>query len=527
MNEDQDEDDDPAEYNYYYMQSNGKAYKAPDNSSTVRFRTIDGKRYAFDDDGKMLYGWVTADGERETDEDGWSDSDTLYYLGSWDDGAMKTGWQKIYVHDEIEEDDVEHWFNFKSNGKKRFAATGGNDIKEEKINGRRYGFDTRGVMTYEWTLATTGGSDRPANASVASTSSWRYFNDVDDGARVTKGWFKVVAPHEDNDNVFKSSYGSNTFAASDADDETERWYYADGDGKVVSGEIKKIKGKYYGFRPEGEDAAGDKKAGAMLSGLVLMRVDADGKIVKVIDDGVDSDELADLMDEDKASTIYQRYLENLPDGGSTDVVSLYYFGSDEDTDGAMKTGATTVTLDGETFHFLFSKTGGAEGKGRGLTGIDDNKYIYKLGCRIEAGKDDKYQVVRVVPSGSAVDINISGVGVHKVSSQDLKSTYKNVRLQTFRNSDDETVSWMDISELQKNADEDTNPTGDNSKYYLVNTSGNIQRSKNAAKDGDDWYFYVYKSALKMYTNNKNLKEKSGANKDWKDWVLDWETKNGK
>ncbi len=529
VNEDQDEDDDPAEYNYYYMQSNGKAYKAPDNSSTVRFRTIDGKRYAFDDDGKMLYGWVTADGERETDEDGWADSDTLYYLGSWDDGAMKTGWQKIYVHDEIEEDDVEHWFNFKSNGKKRFAAAGGNDIKEEKINGRKYGFDTRGVMTYEWTLATTGGSDRPQNASIASTSSWRYFNNVDDGARVTKGWFKVVAPHEDNDNVFKSSYGSNTFARSDADDETERWYYADGDGKVVSGEIKKIKGKYYGFRPEGEDAAGDVKAGAMLSGLVLMRVDADGKIVKVIDDGVDSDELADLMDEDTGSTIYQRYLDNLPDDGSTDVVSLYYFGSDEDTDGAMKTGATTVTLDGETFHFLFSKTGGAEGKGRGLTGIDDNKYIYKLGCRIEAGKDDKYQVVKVVPSGSAVDINIGGVGVHKVSSQDLKDTYKNVTLKTFRNSDDETVSWMDISKLQKNAvyNKDTNPTGDNAKYYLVNTSGNIQRSKNAAKDGDDWYFYVYKSALKMYSNNKNLKAKSGTNRDWKDWVADKDTTNGK
>ena len=62
VNEEQDEDEDPAEYHYYYMQSNGKAYKASDNSSAIRFRTIDGKRYAFDDDGQMLYGWVNDQG---------------------------------------------------------------------------------------------------------------------------------------------------------------------------------------------------------------------------------------------------------------------------------------------------------------------------------------------------------------------------------------------------------------------------------------------------------------------------------
>ena len=55
INEEQDDDSDPAEYNYYYMQSNGKAYRAPETGNT-KFRTIDGKRYAFDDDGKMLYG---------------------------------------------------------------------------------------------------------------------------------------------------------------------------------------------------------------------------------------------------------------------------------------------------------------------------------------------------------------------------------------------------------------------------------------------------------------------------------------
>ena len=90
VNEDQD-DDDPAEYHYYYMQASGKAYKASDNSSNTKFRTIDGKRYAFDSDGKMLYGWVTDDGELATGDDGWREA--KYYCGSWEDGSMKTGWQ--------------------------------------------------------------------------------------------------------------------------------------------------------------------------------------------------------------------------------------------------------------------------------------------------------------------------------------------------------------------------------------------------------------------------------------------------
>ena len=153
VNEDQDEDEDPAEYHYYYMQSNGKAYKASDNSSTTRFRTIDGKRYAFDEDGKMLYGWVNDQGERQSDDDGWENA--TYYLGNWDDGAMKTGWQKIYVYDSAEDDDMEHWFNFKSNGKKRHADSSASyvdTIKEDKINGQKYGFDYRGVMVYELSL---------------------------------------------------------------------------------------------------------------------------------------------------------------------------------------------------------------------------------------------------------------------------------------------------------------------------------------------------------------------------------------
>lgn len=453
MNEEQDDEDDPAEYNYYYMQANGKAYKAGDTSGT-RFRTIDGKRYSFNDEGKMLYGWIDGNGARLTGEDDWATIDAdIYYCGNWDDGAMKTGWQKINVHDDAEDDNMEYWFYFKSNGKREYN-NGDENVKEKKINGRRYGFDARGVMVYEWGL-TASGSDG------ASASDWKYFNSPEDGARVTKGWFKVVAPTDDN--TFNSSVNDGTFASSHAENEDAKWYYADGDGNLAAGEIKKIKGKYYAFRQDDGD-----KGAAMLSGLVLMKVE-DGKVIDVADDSVDTDELEDILD--GTTTV---------DAGYT----LYYFGSNEDADGAMKTGSTTITLDGDSYNFYFSQSGGTENRGKGVTGIDDNKYVYMYGCRIKADSDDKYQVVSV--TGDDTSIATSAAVVKKVSSQDLRKSATG----SAKNKDNETVKYVPTAELEN--------------YYLVNASGTVVKSKTAAKDGDDWYYYVNDREIKMYTNNKTL-----------------------
>ena len=332
--------------------------------------------------------------------------------------------------------------------------------------------DERGVMTYEWTIATGSG---------ASVSDWKYFNSPEDGARATKGWFKVVAPAEDNDNVFSSTYDK-TFAEKDAEDENERWYYAGSQGELAEGEIKKIKGKYYGFRPEDD---GEGKGAAMLSGLVLMKVQ-DDQIIDVADDGIDSDELSDLLDGD--------YDDLLNDG-----YTLFYFGNDEDSDGAMKTGSVTISLDGDSYNFQFSKAGGSEGKGRGVTGVDDNKYIYKAGCRIKADSDDKYQVVEVT-GADGVDVSASGVMVKKID--DLRDVSNSDR--SFINDDDETVRYGVFA-------------GKN--YFLVNTAGSVQKNKTAAKDGNDWYFYVKNRDVKLYSNNKNMDDRSTTTSEkWDDYL---------
>ncbi|NBH36721.1 hypothetical protein D3Z58_25310, partial [Clostridiaceae bacterium] len=470
VNEDQDDDEDPAEYNWYYFQSNGKAYKKGDSTNT-RFRTINGKRYAFDDDGKMLYGWVSKNGERVTDDEGWADDETIYYLGDWNDGSMKTGWQKITVYDNEKEDDMDYWFNFKSNGEKRL------DKENWKNNGKTYAFDGRGVMVYQWTTVGTINSDKASDSDGkrASSSEWRYFNSPEDGARVTKGWFKVVAPDDDNDNTFMDY--SVTFAEDDANDETERWYYADGDGKLCAGEIKSIKGKYYGFWPEN-----GKKSGAMLNGLCVLQMDG-SKIEKVIADDIDSNDLDDILDGD-----YE-------DQGNWTDVYLYYFGNDLDGDGSMKTGNVTVNLDGNSYNFLFKKTGNpAGGRGQGVTGIEDKKYIYNYGCKIKASSDDKYKLVRVEGTNGD-DINSSGVNV---TTKDL------------------IPAWEDGTDYKNNEGENVRYHIDDFKsldYYLVNTSGNIQKNKlNGLKDGNECYYYVNKNChVILYSDNKDLRNKDKCN----------------
>ncbi|NBH36687.1 hypothetical protein D3Z58_25120, partial [Clostridiaceae bacterium] len=487
VNEDQDDDEDPAEYNWYYFQSNGKAYKKGDSGST-RFRTINGKRYAFDDDGKMLYGWVNKNGERESDDEGWTDLDTAYYLGDWNDGSMKTGWQKITVYDEAKEDDMDYWFNFKSNGEKR------TDTKSWKSNGKTYAFDIRGVMVYQWTTIDTIDKDIASGSNIdkASTSTWRYFNSPEDGARVTKGWFKVVAPDDDNDNTFMD-YGTG-FAKDDAGDETERWYYADANGELYKGEIKSIKGKYYGFWPDDS-----KKGGAMLNGLCVLQMDG-SEIEKVIADDIDSNDLDDILDGKFANDNWDQ-----EDDGNSGIY-LYYFGNDLDGDGSMKTGNVTVNLDGNSYNFLFKKTGNpAGGRGRGVTGIDDNKYIYNYGCRIKASSDDKYQLVEVVnidengkQTYSNIDINSKNVVVKKKDAPKWSS-------YDFKNDDEETVRYHYEAE---SAGDDINfhRNGNDNGYYLVNTSGNIQKNKNGVKDGNDCYYYVNKDQnVILYTDNKTLK----------------------
>ena len=449
-NEDAGEEDEPDHY-WYYFQANGKAYARSDNASedSVSAKTINGKKYAFDEEGRMLYGWVSG-GERQTDDDAWKES--LYYFGDEDDGAMSLGWRQISIVDDEYEDlqpgdeywdeDQDRWFYFQTSGKKVAAdSDDGDTLKTKTINGRKYGFDEYGRMIADWFTETASYST--ATQGVASyTSSFMYFSTPEDGARATKGWFKVVPGyylHEDKYN--------------DGDD---YWYYADGDGEIYSNVIKTIKGKKYAF----------DNYGRMIDGLVFLQMATEnGK--------VDSSEIAQKFADDgdipyDTEDAFDDFVVHYAPQISSGEIRSFYFGDSDD--GAMKTGRQTVEIDGDSFTFKFKDS--SSSKGAGINGIDDHK-LYSAGKLIEADSDDKYQVVIYSEDEDGI------VTMEKMDTDDFLTEYCHELEAGDKDYDEDATTWNVNDDIDSSV-----------KLYLVNTSGSMVKNKSAAKDGEDYKFNV-------------------------------------
>lgn len=323
--------DEPDEW-WYYFQSNGKAVKKSGSSDNVKFVTLPTStgqaKFTFDDEGRMLYGWIDESGEMLTDEDAWKSG--MYYCGDNGDGRMATGWKYITAVND-EDDDREgdgYWFYFSTNGKK----TADNDSK--KINGRKYRFDENGAAHFEW-------YNNPGTASSSAVN--KYYN-TEEECWMSTGWFKTV-PSEDVDPEAH-------------DDDEAHWFYAESNGSLVTAQIKKINGQYYGFDVNGK----------MLQGLYRIEFEENGKTIRSAEEIEDVDE---LPDEDE------------------DGVFVYYFG-DSPKEGAMKTGTMTMEIDGDKYYYSFEKSGSK--RGAGTDGIDGDS-IYVKGRRLEAEEGTKYQPV--------------------------------------------------------------------------------------------------------------------------------------
>ena len=494
-NEDAGEDDEPEHY-WYYFQANGKALTNGDNDK-VSLKTINGKKYAFDDEGKMLYGWVDdASAERldNTDGDGFKDAD--YYFGGEDDGAMTTGWLQIDItYDEAINDDYKYtaaafnddedqtrWFYFKSNGK-MIKSDEGDRTKDKTINGKKYAFDQYGEMVAEWSLDSddekeasdnVGHYAASTNQTVASVSeawqgkgnyaqyskAWKYFNSVEDGARVSKGWFKVVPAEYLNEGKY--------------DDDEDFWYYADGSGNLYAGEFKTIKGKKYAFRNDGR----------MLTGLkfILEDDDNDNLTVYADDDTPNFDNEEDFLD--NAVAFYE------PGG-----YKCYYFGGGDD--GAMRTNKTTVEIDGENHNFYFEKSGSK--KGAGVTGEKDDK-LYQSGMLLKADSDDKYVVV---DKTTKYTTNAAGEKVLDYVTYNKLDDAKEFMAQDDvleSNTPVDADGKIDLGNNNKKKAEDISEaytirykayaSSDMTthEYFLVNTSGKVIDNRGKNKDGSDYYY---------------------------------------
>ena len=188
-------------------------------------------------------------------------------------------------------------------------------------------------------------SSNPIPASNSSAGSvdvdakyaqqWRYFNSVEDGSRISKGWFKVVAAEYLNYDKFN--------------DDEDAWYYADGSGNLYAGEFKTIKGKKYAFRDDGR----------MIDGLKFIKEEGNGLDVIADDDATYNFDNEDDFDENSLALEALGY-------------KCYYFGNGDD--GAMKTGAQSIKDNNdETYKFYFETKGN---KGKGIVGNKSGKLYY-------------------------------------------------------------------------------------------------------------------------------------------------------
>ena len=365
--ENTDDDDGFEDTVWYYFQSSGKAYKSTK-------KAINGQTYIFNEDGKMLFGWINdkdgSDYEMADmdDDDSTEWRNAAYYAGEANDGAVVTSaWRQIRVHDEDpalrddDEDDYDYWFYFGSNGKK-YAARSVEELEkgyvEKTISGKKYAFTEYGNMAYEW-----------VDEASAAEDGVKYFSSAEDGARKTKAWFKVVP--------------SSTIDSEDCEDgdNEAHWFYAISTGKLAYNEVRTINGKKYLFNENGE----------LLAGLryieFIDEVDPDDSNKTKT---VATDISGDLTKDDRTEAdldIYTAVDTTYTDDGSKD--GLYYFAKPIDDDAAMKTGSCSITVDGDSYSFKF-KTDGTN-KGKGINGPDGN-YYYVNGRRITADSDQKFEL---------------------------------------------------------------------------------------------------------------------------------------
>ena len=436
-NENAGDENEPNQW-WYYFGANGKAYKRNDSASgDVSLKTINGKKYTFNTDGKMQYGWVK-DGETQYDDNAWQDSQ--YYFGDENDGSMAEGWREIAIRDDQAtgaqpgdnywDEDQTRWFYFKASGKKEKDQTG------KTINGRKYGFDEYGRMNAGWvTQATTSNTsvkDGGKQGIATYSNSFMNYSTPEDGARYTKGWFKVTPGYY----LQKDKY----------EDGSDYWYYSDGNGKLVTNQIKTINGKKYAF----------DNYGRMISGFVVLQMQQTGTAYsqKDIVDKLDDENRYDTADN------YTRFVQANDSLFRSGELRAYYFGSSDD--GSMKTGKQSVDLDGEKLTFEFEKNGSK--KGAGLIGMNDHK-LYIGGKLTTADSDNKIEVVV---------LNSNNQLITKSSVADALASYSTSATQHFKSNGD-----LDYTEYKFN----NLPTG--AKAYVVNTTGAMVKS-GTKKDGDDY-----------------------------------------
>lgn len=344
------EDDWDAEVDtiYYYFGSTGKAYK--DSK-----KTIGGKFYIFDEEGRALSGWQNYG----------TDNADLYYLGSENECWAYSGWQSLEPKDDItredgSEYDDEEWFYFNpSNGKAHTSA-------RKYINGHYYSFDDNSVMMDKWLVGT------PAT----STPYTAYYNE--DIGNQLSGWVYTYA-QEDKDQ-----------------EEDQYWFYLNSKGINFNGQGEKA----------GANSNADKKN---YNGADNWDSKGDAFAAKVI-----KSKTYLFNEKGQMQTGVFRLTNVAREGSSTDLSGIYYFNkNDGSVKGQMMTGKQTVEEEGDNYYYYFDKNGKAY-----TDSIADGTLYGTDGTRISADDGNSYKVITlgstenlastIKEKGKTTPLNVTG-----------------------------------------------------------------------------------------------------------------------
>ena len=301
-------DDSNADHRWMYFGADGKAYRDRKDGITISdIKTINGKKYVFDQEGYMLYGWLSKDASTlQLTDDAWAEAN--YYYGGYDDGSAQHGWVQLTVN--VNGEDSTAWFYLDDNGKITKNT-------KKTINGATYYFRQDGRMIEDYSNANKVpvASDNVFKPATASSNNVVYVNG-DGGARKNQWIWAVPSKDLNDDDYYDDSYS---------------WWWADNSGKVVKNTVKRIKSKFYAF----------DKLGRMLSGLQVSSNGRNGFVAK----NTAGDSIGDMELED--------YL------GSNFGGDIYYFSGDSEKDGSRKTGYQKVSFADDDYQMYFLNNGKA------------------------------------------------------------------------------------------------------------------------------------------------------------------------
>ena len=381
-------EDEDADEEWFYFQSTGKR---ADNKKIL----YKGSTFFFDADGKMLTGWVTADGTQVVNEE--NEIDTSYTFFCDETGArVESAW--VYTTSPATADDDadadEYWYYLKSSGK---VATG----RQTNIKGQAFILgnkaDNLGQMLTGWVGGNLNADGKYEYREIGEENSTTNLSDSDvdvayyclydedkaDGHVQENKWVKTWRPED---------------AYEEDEDDDKYWYWLEKDGKVYIPAWK-------------DNNAGDFVGIAYKYNLGdgALEVKNDGEAFSIAKKKINSKDYFFNKDGEMVNNfihVKEAYIDRTDASKPKAKIDLgmYYFGGSDD--GSMKTGSQTIKDDnGDSFKFYFgTKDSTTEKKGVGITGNKNNKLYFE--GHLVAAEDYKYQPVKVL--GATFIVNQNG-----------------------------------------------------------------------------------------------------------------------